>query len=143
MKSKILYVLLAVLTTVLLISFLTKKKPAKVEPAQEEEQTDILQSNLLQHEPDKTHSSVKNKRKSAITIIKPPVEENPLLSEEKIKEIKEPKKKQTAVRPTQAVSVQQPEAPPNEPASGITEEGIRKPTVEEQKEMNAQGIVMW
>jgi len=143
MKSKTLFVFLTILTIILLISFLPKKKTVKIEPAPEEEQTKLRQSDLLSQETDKAQPAVKNKKRSAITIIKPPVEENPLFSEEKLKKINQPKKKPTTTNKTSESSAQQPETPSKEPTAGITEEGIRKPSAEEQKEMNARGIIMW
>ena len=141
MKLKILYVSFVALIIVILISILISRESVKIQSALEEtkpQQIATQQQSTFSEQTPQLPSAFEYR--SAITIIKPQPKENPTpASEEKINKRQQPERLSASSSQSPAVSEGEPE---EQPASGITKID-KQPTEEENKEMNARGIIMY
>ena len=141
MKPKILYLSFACLIIAILISIFISRESVKIQPALEETNPQEIvtqQQSVLSGQTQQFPPTFDNR--PAITVIKPQPKENPTpASEEKINKRQQPARLSVSSSQSPAVSEGEPE---EQPASGITKIG-KRPTEEEDKEMNARGIVMY
>jgi hypothetical protein len=140
MKPKILYLSFACLIIAILISIFISRESVKIQPALEEttpQQIVTQQQSALSGQTQQLPSPFDYR--PAITIIKPYPKENPApAQEERINKRQQPER--LFASPSQSPVVS--EGEPDEPDSGITKIG-KRPTEIENKEMTAQGIVMY
>lgn len=142
MKQKILYISFAILIIVIIISLLISRENAKIQSLVEEtkpQQIVTQAKSALSGQTQQLPSAFDYR--PAITIIKPQPKENPTpvpASEERINKRQQPERLSASSSQSSAVS----EGEPDESDSGVTKIG-KRPTEIENKEMNAQGIVMY
>ncbi|MCX5696867.1 MAG: hypothetical protein NTU54_02670 [Candidatus Omnitrophica bacterium] len=145
MKRKILYAGLGVLIIILLIRALIGREATKIQPAPEEtplpEMATEQQNPGQEYTPDEPYT--KTAPRAAITIIKrPPNEETAFPPEEQIQKIAEPQSPPVESGKNAVTPRKNPAEPSRESAPGVTKIG-KRPTKEENKEMNSRGIVMY
>ena len=151
MKPKTLYAFFAAAVIIILISIWINRESVKIQPLLQEEDKTRQALPLTQPQPllsGELQPVSNNKPSSAITIIKPPLKQEPVSRigqiEEKITKNQQPEGQVVTSTQEPAVFEEGEEADnlPGEPTSGVTKIN-KRPTEEENKEMNAQGIVMY